>query len=586
MRLKLLPDSGRALLSLMWTSLKKIDPLSPKLILLLAILLFLTDMGYEGQRSPDRLPELALFSVASILIFFAIYFGMVFLTKSVQNRTVKGIALFSIVIIAEICKSAVLIFVFRTEVFVEHFLERLPGDISLAALYWLIAGVIRSTSDDHLLAVSELNRSFQRLYQQRSLTLKTASEVEQDLHEKASSVLLSDLDRLASLSREIMDAAKASEVKLEILRLIRNQVRPLSQELRVRVEVLESLNPSEAPSTKLGSLRSIPRQDASYIVSYLIAMPNIFSTFISKTDLITSLLLLLASVSYPFLGRLVQNFLPKRKFSIASSLIVCGIVSAICYLPFGFVISFFASQWQELLITVFTAGAVLLLTCLVSTSWFTLQRQRLEILEQIKQINREAKHEFDLLDQSIWVAQRRWSFLIHGTVQAALTVAASRLELSRRPDDQLRVQVESDITRAKDILTNPPEFSGDARVLLDEIVATWEGVCSFSYQISFSAEKSLNQSATSTICFIEILKELVSNASRHGGATKFWLNAYLNPEGDLEMIAGNNGKPVPNDISAGLGFQMITDLTRDWEINRKAAGFSATLPMPRKATSF
>lgn len=586
MRLKLLPDSGRALLSLMWTSLKKIDPLSPKLILLLAILLFLTDMGYEGQRSPDRLPELALFSVASILIFFAIYFGMVFLTKSVQNRTVKGIALFSIVIIAEICKSAVLIFVFRTEVFVEHFLERLPGDISLAALYWLIAGVIRSTSDDHLLAVSELNRSFQRLYQQRSLTLKTASEVEQDLHEKASSVLLSDLDRLASLSREIMDAAKASEVKLEILRLIRNQVRPLSQELRVRVEVLESLNPSEAPSTKLGSLRSIPRQDASYIVSYLIAMPNIFSTFISKTDLITSLLLLLASVSYPFLGRLVQNFLPKRKFSIASSLIVCGIVSAICYLPFGFVISFFASQWQELLITVFTAGAVLLLTCLVSTSWFTLQRQRLEILEQIKQINREAKHEFDLLDQSIWVAQRRWSFLIHGTVQAALTVAASRLELSRRPDDQLRVQVESDITRAKDILTNPPEFSGDARVLLDEIVATWEGVCSFSYQISSSAEKSLNQSPTSTICFIEILKELVSNASRHGGATKFWLNAYLNPEGDLEMIAGNNGKPVPSDISAGLGFQMITDLTRDWEIDRKAAGFSATLPMPRTATSF
>ncbi len=586
MRFELLPDSSRNLLSLMWTSLTKIDPLSPKLILLLAILLFLTDMGYEGQRSPDRLLELALFSIASILVFFAIYFGMVFLTKSVQNRTVKGIALFSIVIIAEICKSAILIFAFRTEVFIEHFLERLPGDISLAALYWLIAGVIRSTSDDHLLAVSELNRSFQRLYQQRSLTLKTASEVEQDLHDKASSVLLNDLDRLASLSREIMDKAKASEVKLEIQRLIRNQVRPLSRELRARVEVLESLSSSEAPSTKFRSLRSIPRQDASYVVSYLIAMPNIFSTFISKTDLITSLLLLLASVSYPLLGRLTQNFMPKRKFSIASSLIVCGFVSAICYLPFGYVISFFASQWQELLITVFTAGGVLLLTCLISTSWFTLQRQRLEILEQIKQINREANHEFALLDQSIWVAQRRWSFLIHGTVQAALTVAASRLELSRRPDDRLRVQVESDITRAKDILTNPPEFSGDARVLLDEIVATWEGVCSFSYQISSSAEKSLNQSPTSTICFIEILKELISNASRHGGATKFWLNAYLNPEGDLEMIAGNNGKPVPNDISAGLGFQMITDLTKDWEIDRKAAGFSATLPMPRKATSF
>jgi hypothetical protein len=90
--------------------------------------------------------------------------------------------------------------------------------------------------------------------------------------------------------------------------------------------------------------------------------------------------------------------------------------------------------------------------------------------------------------------------------------------------------------------------------MLRLLTLTWEGVCSFSYQISSSAEKSLNQSPTSTICFIEILKELVSNASRHGGATKFWLNAYLNPEGDLEMIAGNNGKPVPSDIThQGLG---------------------------------
>ena len=586
MKLKLLPDSSRKVLSLMWTGLNKINPLNPKLIFLLAIFLFLTDVGYEGQRSPDRLLELTLLSVISIVLFFAIYLSLMFLAGKITSATVKGIAQFLIVIASEICKSAFLIYMFRPDVFLDHYLERLPGDISLAALYWLIAGVVRAASDDHVLASRELNKASERLNQQRNLTLKTATDVEQELHDKASSVLLSDLDRLAGLSREIMDSARASEVKLEIQRLVRNQVRPLSRELRSRVEVLESLNTMRAPIAKLRTLRSIPRTDASYIVSYAIAIPNLFFTFISKSDLTTSVLLLLASVTFPALGRLIQNLLSNRKVHITSSLITSGLASIICYLPFGYAISLFVPQWPGLWVTVFTAGAVLLLTCLMSTSWFALQRERLEIIEEIQQINQEARHELDLLDQSIWVAQRRWSYLIHGTVQAALTVAASRLELTRRPNDRLRIQVESDINRAKETLVNPPELSGDARELLEEIAATWEGVCSFSYQLSPSAEQALNQSPTSTICFIEILKELVSNASRHGGATKFWLNAYLNSDSDLEMIAGNNGKPVPSDISAGLGFQMITDLTKDWEIDRKAAGFSATLPMPRLATSF
>ena len=315
-------------------------------------------------------------------------------------------------------------------------------------------------------------------------------------------------------------------------------------------------------------------------------MPNVFFTLLTKSDFTTSLLLLAVSFSIPIVGRLVQNLLPNQLMKVTRALFLSGLVSVFCYLPLGYAISIFAQNWSSLSVTVFTAGGVLLLTCLMTTSWFALQRERLAIVEEIKRVNREAKHDLDLLNQSLWLAQRKWSYLIHGTVQAALTVASSRLELAQRPDERLRVQVESDINRAKQALTSPQEFSGDPSELLQEIAATWEGVCNFTYQISASALHALSQSPTSTICFIEILKELVSNASRHGGATKFWLNAYLNAEGDLAMIAGNNGKPVPSDISAGLGFQMITDLTKDWEIDRKAAGFSATLPMPKVTTSF
>lgn len=586
MKLRFLPDQSRNLLSLVWASLTKVNPLNSRLIFILAILLFLTDVGYEGQRSPDRILTLVLFSTTSIALFFTIYFGLVYLARNIPSGTSRGIFQFAVVIIAEACKSALLIYLFRPEIFLSHYFERLPGDITLAALYWLTAAVVLSTSEDHVSALAQLNKASERLVQQRNVTLRTATEVEQELHRKASSVLLGDLDRLAILSREIMDSAKASEVKLEIQRLVRNHVRPLSRELRSRVEVLENFSPPAAPIAKLSTLRIIPKKDASYIVSYLIAMPNVFFTLLTKSDFTTSLLLLAVSFSIPIVGRLVQNLLPNQLMKVTRALFLSGLVSVFCYLPLGYAISIFAQNWSSLSVTVFTAGGVLLLTCLMTTSWFALQRERLAIVEEIKRVNREAKHDLDLLNQSLWLAQRKWSYLIHGTVQAALTVASSRLELAQRPDERLRVQVESDINRAKQALTSPPEFSGDPSELLQEIAATWEGVCNFTYQISASALHALSQSPTSTICFIEILKELVSNASRHGGATKFWLNAYLNAEGDLAMIAGNNGKPVPSDISAGLGFQMITDLTKDWEIDRKAAGFSATLPMPKVTTSF
>lgn len=289
------------------------------------------------------------------------------------------------------------------------------------------------------------------------------------------------------------------------------------------------------------------------------------------------------SLSYPLVGKTLQAFTSAKKLSVVKGVALSCIISTVSYLPFGWAIAVASQEHQDLALTSITAAGILLLTCSMGTGWFALQRERSEIVEEIKRLNREAKQELDLLDQAIWVAQRRWSYLIHGTVQAALTVAASRLELAKRPDGKLREDVEADINRAKQILTSPPEFTESSRSLLEEIFQTWDGVCKFEYQISPSAEQALDQHATSATCFIEIVKELVSNASRHGSATKFWLNAYLNSEGEMEIITGNNGRPIPNDISPGLGFQMISELTKEWKIDRKASGFSAILPMPKKS---
>ncbi len=233
-------------------------------------------------------------------------------------------------------------------------------------------------------------------------------------------------------------------------------------------------------------------------------------------------------------------------------------------------------------LTTLTAGGVLLFTCVASTVWFALQRTRDENAAEILRVNAEIRHELDLLDQAVWVAQRKWSYIIHGTVQGALTVASSRLEMASKLDEKLKESVRLDIERAKSVLTNPPSFDRPVRELLTEIADTWQGVCEFEFQIAPSAEVALSKNLTSTTCLVEIAKELISNANRHGGASKFWLNSYLRPDGDLEIVAGNNGKATSSDSGSGLGYEMISQLTKDWNLGGGTTNsFSAVLPMPR-----
>lgn len=46
--------------------------------------------------------------------------------------------------------------------------------------------------------------------------------------------------------------------------------------------------------------------------------------------------------------------------------------------------------------------------------------------------------------------------------------------------------------------------------------------------------------------------------------------------------SGNNGRPIQADAPAGLGVQLFTELTKDFDFEQmKLGGFHATIAMPR-----
>lgn len=585
MKLRLVPRSSSSLASLVNTGLSRLELRNPRLLGFLAVTLFLTDIGYEGQRNFGVFPLLFLFSPISIAAFLIVFLGLFLVVNKMQSNGVKAFAIVVITAIAAAAKSLVLMLLLHQENFAVNLQQRIAGDLTIAILYILIAAAIFNAYNNHLQVVAELNRVTARLLEQKNTTIAVADEVEAELQKRANSSLGSELDKIASSNEKVMDPVESAALKIQIQALVRNQVRPLSRELQARVQILRSIVPPELEPSKsrnFWKLKVVPNLDSSFVASYVIAMPNIFFTILSKADFWSSLIVLWISISYPILGRLIQFALPGKRISVSNALNIPAVASLAAYLPTGIAIYILGLQYPLVGLTTFTAGGVLVFTAICSTAWFALQRTRDENAAEIQKVNTEIKHELDLLDQAVWVAQRKWSYIIHGTVQGALTVASSRLEMSAKPDEKLKLAVRADIERAKTVLSSPPNFDRPLKELLGEIVDTWQGVCDVEYQIATSAQQALEKSKTSTTCLIEILKELVSNASRHGGASKFWLNAYLNSEGDLSIVAGNNGKVMSGELSTGLGFEMITKLTKNWSLTGTASGsFSAILPMPR-----
>jgi two-component sensor histidine kinase len=165
-------------------------------------------------------------------------------------------------------------------------------------------------------------------------------------------------------------------------------------------------------------------------------------------------------------------------------------------------------------------------------------------------------------------------------VQGALTVASSRLVFSENPGKKVIGQVIKDVEKAKRALQEAVEFRMDTNLLAKEIIASWEGICEVSFDISTDVILRLDENEAGRTCLMELAKELVGNAYRHGKASKVWISVYLKSESDIALIASNNGRPFSENFDPGLGFAMFDELTSEWEIDPTSpAKLTATIPL-------
>jgi two-component sensor histidine kinase len=576
----------------LWQSISRFDPLGKPALVVLLILPLLSvliyDGGLYGYDNPRYWISAAISYptfVLSYLLLLTPFSKLPKLSGSVLGKTIAMLAAF----LSRTVLSTALAAEAPTQ-FVEILLQRLPGDTSIILIVWAATATATASNNEYRLALGEALKSAKELEEQRELSDRAADSANQKLKSLALSSLEDELEKIGHGLKSASDQRDLWRLAVEIKQLIESKVRPLTKSLLNSSGLLADLHRDQQLLGKRPSLAELtvsPRADARFGLAYLVASTNIFVTIAQLSDLPTAINVQIVSLSFPLIAFVLGRFRKRAaRSSIATAFGWFSFVAVLSYLPTLWAINRFSKEFEDLVPIQLTAFIVLAILVLAFTSWASFQRSRTERLEQMLEIQAELKRELAIVDRHIWLAKRKWSYLVHGTVQGALSVASSRLTFSDSPSKELTKQVIKDVERAKRALQETVEFRKSASELALEIKKSWEGICAVSFALSAEVWSLLDRDESARNCFFEIAKEIVSNAYRHGKAQNVWISCYLSQDNDLRVIASNNGAELPKDFVPGLGFSMFDELTASWAIEPGTDNrMTASIPVQRDSNS-
>lgn len=453
-------------------------------------------------------------------------------------------------------------------------LRRLPGDFTVGFLIALVLAYIQIAQAQFREDSSHLESVRKELVIRRQQAQSAAGKAEAALSERARTALLGKLIEVEKLLAKT-DLAQSAE---QVRQLVELEVRPLSKEIWNRLEVLAQDERHDQPVAAGLWPKTVPlRRAFRPSLIFLFANLNLIATANALGGAEFALTLLLFSVTMLPIGGLLRrlvppDFEPKFLAGLLYSLLLTGITLIPTWSYLFSVASLYpgATGLRQ-------SGAGLIIIVVIGlgirASFVTSQERS---LARLLELNNELRRELALIEQSIWIAKRNWSFIVHGTVQGALTVAHSRLKQAEKGNQKVLRLVKADIEKARLALQHGVVQRQSLEAEFRELVDTWDGVCDIKIDCDLSRLSSLDDS--SRICIVEVVKEIVGNAFRHGQASQVSFQIEL-IQNQIWIHALNNGAPV-TDSTIGLGTDLLNELTESWSIKNTESGVLVEAVIP------
>jgi signal transduction histidine kinase len=439
------------------------------------------------------------------------------------------------------------------------------GLIYLALIYVSIFGErVR-----HLGVMAHLLEKRDQLLELRNTRQQSLQKHEQSLRLAAQELILPRLHEFET----ILEEKTPVQDQVEYLRsTLLNTVRPLAQQLQDR----RSVNYFEDFSSKAGAVRSLEffkRLDLVRDVRPFMVLAAFFPGYANGAILIAGLGPFLSGLVYVpiafaslYVVRLIGAWV-KFKGTIIKTAIFVGLPAigliTMSYLQTRLVESDLV-RLAVLVAELWGFGLIYVGTAFVTA----LSAHQRQMEREVADYNAALQSEWEIYQRDFWVENKRWSYILHGEVQAALTTAIARLTMrpivTRLDIDEVR----QDLARVVQSLSKPTNASINLKEAMDELVEVWRGVVEITYSGSKEAVDLLESDEFAKQCIAEICKEAISNAYRHGQARSVTIHLEIKAS-RFALTITNDGLAPSVKASKGIGSKMLDDLAPRWSLTRK-----------------
>jgi anti-sigma regulatory factor (Ser/Thr protein kinase)/uncharacterized membrane protein len=438
----------------------------------------------------------------------------------------------------------------------------LSGGVFISTVLSVIAISI-AIFDQHSNLVKNLETKTSELTQLRSTMDTRLQEATRNLREYAQQVVTPRIDQIDQLLVALKSGGNKDDAVHEMQDYVDTELRPFSHQI-AHDKSLQALDVNIETSTKkleLPKSINLSQSMRTYVTTVLFfityaAAAQRTMTFVEALpfNVITTALLISYFVFF-------KKLFGSREIPLAIGLVV----GASIFASVGPLILFMES-YMPIEIPQHISGATVfvgLIYGFANLGYTILTSQRTTLIAELTSTIENLESTISLLSQKEWLSRRQVGYVMHGSLQSALNAAVLQLGAAKDPSPDLIESVRGDIASALARVGFDSGQSYSFEQAQQEISKIWAGTVETRWQVQPEAQEALCKNPATSECLAEVLREAVSNASKHGKATSIEIAVNIE-DSVISMQAKDNGTSPDTGKTQGLGTELLDDVCSSW----------------------
>jgi hypothetical protein len=446
----------------------------------------------------------------------------------------------------------------------------ISGGVFISTVLSVIAISI-AIFDQHSNLVKDLETKTSELTQLRATMDTRLQEATRNLREYAQQVVTPRIDQIDQLLVALKSGGNKDDAVHEMQDYVDTELRPFSHQI-AHDKSLQALDVNIETSTKkleLPKSINLSQSMRPYVTTVLFFITYAAAAQRTMTlvealpfNIITTVFL----ISYfAFFKKLFGN----REIPLAIGLVVGASVFA----SVGPLI-LFVESYMPIEIPQHISGATVfvgLIYGFANLGYTILTSQRTTLIAELTSIIENLESTISLLSQKEWLSRRQVGYVMHGSLQSALNAAVLQLGAAKDPTPELIESVRGDIAGALARVGFDSGQSYSFEQAQQEISKIWAGTVETKWQVQPEALEVLRRNPATSECLAEVLREAVSNASKHGKATSIEIAVNIE-DSAISLQAKDNGTSPNTGKTQGLGSELLDDVCSSWSLEPAPAG--------------